>query len=92
MHVGRIIRGTSLALGAAGALALGAGTASASTPTQAPELTAFTAVQPTWHPRDFCDDWNHRGDRRCHGDRWNWDNRYHRWDHDRWDGHRWNRR
>lgn len=92
MHVGRIIRATALALCAAGAMTLGAGTASASTPTQAPGLTALTVNQPTWHPRDFCDDWNHRRDPRCHGDRWNWDNRWHRWNHDRWDGHHWNRR
>lgn len=70
---------------------LGVGTASAST--LAPEQTAVTSARPM--PRDFCDDWNHRGTPQCRrGDRWTWDWQHHRWDHDRWDGrdHRWHRR
>lgn len=93
MHLGRIAaQGGALALCAAGVLTLGAGTAAASTPTPAPQLAAATSAQPTFYPRDFCDDWGHRGDRRCHGDRWMWDSHFHRWNHDRFDGHRWYRR
>lgn len=91
MHLGQIaVRGSAFALCTASALTLGIGSASASTPTPAEHVAAIGSALPTY--RDFCDDWNHRGDQRCRSDRWNWDNRNHRWGHDRWDGHRWNRR
>jgi hypothetical protein len=95
MHLGRIaLKGSALALCAAGAMTVTAGTALASTPTSAPQpatLSSTVANYPSYI-RDFCDDYGHRGDRRCHQDRWNWDPRFHRFDHDRFDGHRWNRR
>jgi hypothetical protein len=94
MHLGRTARrGSALALCTASALTLGIGSASASTPTPAPQVAATSSSQAIYlSDRDFCDDWNHRGDKRCHGDRWNWDAHLHHWNHDRWDGHRWNRR
>jgi hypothetical protein len=91
MHLSRTaLRGSILALCAAGAVALGAGSASASTLTPAPQAAATSSSRPPVYHGDYCDDWNHRGDGRCHGDRWNWDG--HRWSHDRWDGRRWNHR
>lgn len=89
-----IVRRGVLTVLAAGALAvggLGVGTASAATIT--PEQAA-PAPQVTWWHGDFCDDWGHRFAPQCRGDRWNWDNRHHRWDHWRWDGrgHRWDHR
>lgn len=94
MHLGRTaLQGSALALCTAGALTLSMGSASASTPTSPLQEAAISSSHATYPTgRDFCDDWGHRGDWRCHADRWNWDNRFHRWDHDRWDGHRWNRR
>jgi hypothetical protein len=87
------LRAGALALCTAGTLTLGMGSASASTPTPVPQTAAMSSSHAIYHSdRDFCDDWHHRGDRRCHGDRWNWDNHFHRWNHDRWDGHRWNHR
>ena len=81
-----------VALGAA-ALAvggLGVGTASAATV----DGQATQVAQANWHPRDYCDDWNHRGNRACWRDSWRWDQRNHHWNHYRWDdrGHRWNDR
>lgn len=91
MHLSRTaLRGSALALCAAGALALGVGSASASALTPAPQAAAISSSQVYRADWDYCDDWNHRGDGRCGGDRWSWDG--HQWNHDRWDGHRWNRR
>jgi len=94
MHLGRTaLRGSALALGTAGALALGVGSASASTLTPAPQVAAISSSHPGYRMGwDYCDDWNHRGEGRCRGDRWSWDAAHHCWVHDRWDGHRWNRR
>ena len=91
MHLGRTARrGSALALGTAGAVVLGGGWASASTLTPAPQAAALSA-SPGYHADwDYCDDWNHRGEGPCGGDRWTWDG--HNWIHDRWDGHQWNRR
>jgi hypothetical protein len=92
MHLGRTaLRGSVVALGVAGAVALGVGTASASTLTPAPRAATVSSSYLV-NRGDYCDDWNHRRDGRCRGDRWNWDGPHHRWNHDRWDGHRWNRR
>jgi hypothetical protein len=87
-----IIRHGAAVLLAVGAVATGAGTASATTLTPAPQQAQTTAGHLTALGRDFCDDFNHRGDPRCRGDRWTWDQAHHRWNHDRWDGHRWNHR
>jgi hypothetical protein len=82
-----MIRNLALVLGAASALLVGGlGVGSASAETLSPEQGAQSAA--AWHPRDFCDQWNHRGDWRCRSyDRWGWDG--HRWHHWRWNGHRW---
>ncbi|HEX4099662.1 MAG TPA: hypothetical protein VHY21_03850 [Pseudonocardiaceae bacterium] len=89
-----IIRNGAAVLLAAGALATGAGAgaASATTLAPAPQQVQTTAGNPSMFGQDFCDDFNHRGDPRCRGDRWTWDPAHHRWNHDRWDGHRWNHR
>lgn len=83
-----MIRKIAVILGSSAALMVGGlGVGSASAATMAPEQTT---QQASWHPRDFCDDWGHRGDWRCRSEnRWNWDG--HRWHHYRWDGrgHRW---
>ena len=94
MHLGRTaLRGSALALCTAGALALGVSSASASTLTPAPQVAVISSNHPVYRMhRDYCDDWNHRGDRRCRADRWSWDSARHCWVHHRWDGHRWNRR
>jgi hypothetical protein len=86
-----IIRHGAAVLLAAGALAAGAGTASATTLTPAPQQAQIAAGHREF-VRDFCDDFNHRGHRNCRGDRWTWDRAHHCWNHDRWDGRRWNRR
>jgi hypothetical protein len=86
-----IIRHGAAVLLAAGALALGAGTASATTLTPAPQQAQTAAAHPKF-VRDFCDDFNHRDHRDCRGERWTWDRDRHCWNHDRWDGHQWNRR
>lgn len=84
-----IIRHGAAMVLAAGALAAGAGTASAAPLTAAPQIA--TGHHAAFH-RDFCDDFHHRGDGRCRGDRWTWDRAHRCWHHDRWDGRRWNRR
>ncbi|HWR46333.1 MAG TPA: hypothetical protein VN327_01765 [Pseudonocardiaceae bacterium] len=86
-----IIRHGAAVLLAAGALATGAGTASATTLAPAPQ-EAQAAVGHLEPVGDFCDDFDNRGDPRCQGDRWTWDPAAGRWGHDRWDGQRWNRR
>ena len=91
MHLGRTaLRGGVLALCTAGAVALAVGSASASPLAPVPQAATFSSSQVTVADWDYCDDWNHRGDGACRGDRWTWDG--HNWIHDRWDGQRWNRR
>ncbi|MGH3831957.1 MAG: hypothetical protein ACRDRS_16165 [Pseudonocardiaceae bacterium] len=87
-----IIRHGAAVMLAAGALAAGAGTASAATLTAAPQEAQIAAAHPAGFHGDFCDDFHHRGDGHCRGDRWTWDRDHHCWKHDRWDGHRWNHR
>ena len=84
MHLGRT------AFFAAGALMFGMGSAPAGTFTPAPQTADVSSGQVSLADWDYCDDWNHRGEEPCRGDRWTWDG--HNWIHDRWDGHRWNRR
>ena len=87
MHLGRT------ALFAAAALMFGMGAAPANTLTPAPQATVLSSSQPMYHADwDYCDDWNHRDEGPCRGDRWTWDAAHHRWVHDRWDGRQWNRR
>jgi hypothetical protein len=82
-------RGVAAVLCAAGALGLvGVGTASAATLDLDQQASAARPVH-----RDFCDDWNHRGNRACWSqNQWRWDG--HRWHHYRWEPrqHRWNER
>ena len=93
MHRGRTaFRGGVLALCTTGAVALGVGSASASPLTPALQGSAVSSHQVYRADWDYCDDWNHRGDGPCRGDRWTWDPAHHCWVHDRWDGHQWNRR
>ena len=92
MYLGRTARrGSALALGVASAVTLGVSSASASTLTPVPQVAAISSSQPGYRMDwDYCDDWNHRGEGPCRGDRWSWDGR--NWNHDRWDGRQWNRR
>ena len=91
MHLGRTaLRGGVLALCTAGAVALAVGSASASPLAPVPQAATFSSSQVTVADWDYCDDWNHRSDGACRGDRWTWDG--HNWIHDRWDGHQWSRR
>ncbi|MGH8917829.1 MAG: hypothetical protein ACRD0H_05730, partial [Actinomycetes bacterium] len=56
-----VLRGSVLALGAAGALTLGMGSASASTPTFTPTTAARVTTLGSSHsmyPVDRCDNWN----------------------------------
>ena len=93
MHRGRTaLRGSVLALCTAGAVALGAGSASANQLTPALRGSVVSSNQVYRADWDYCDDWNHRDDEHCRGDRWTWDEDHHHWVHDRWDGHQWNRR
>ena len=70
MHLGRTaLRGSVLALCAAGAVALGVGSASASTVTPAPQGSGISSGPVYRADWDYCDDWNHRGDGPCRGDR-----------------------
>jgi hypothetical protein len=78
-----IIRYGAAVLLTAGALATGAGTASATTLTPDAQQAQTAAGHPAAFTPNFCDDFNHRGDPRCRGDRWTWDPVHHRWNHDR---------
>lgn len=90
MHLGRTaLRGSVLALCAAGTLALGVGSASASTLTSAPQAAAISSHHPVdrWH---YCNGWHYHGDWRCHGDRWDYCDgwSYHGdWHHGEWRCH-----
>jgi hypothetical protein len=76
-----IIRYGVAGLLAAGALATGTGTASATTLTPDTQQTQTATGHPTAPPRNFCDDFNHRGDPHCRGTQWTWDPAHQRWNH-----------
>jgi hypothetical protein len=76
-----IIRYGVAGLLAAGALATGTGTASATTLTPDSQQALTAIGHPTAPPRNFCDDFNHRGDPHCQGTQWTWDPAHQRWNH-----------